>query len=316
MAKAINDLTGREFGRLTVIEQAGKNNGRIMWRCRCQCGNEKIVPGNDLTKGRIQSCGCLKEPRDLTGREFGRLTVIEQAEKNNGRIMWRCRCQCGNEKIAPGSDLQRGRIKSCGCLKEPRDLTGQKFGRLVVIERAENDNGRIMWRCRCQCGNEKNAPAHDLTRGRIQSCGCLREFHGMTNERLYREWIDIKKRCNKPYSKPFKYYGARGIAICDEWANSFKAFSAWALANGYRDELTIDRIDVNGPYSPDNCRWATKKEQGNNKRNNHMLTYGGKTQTLTQWADEVNISRTALRHRISSGWSVEQALTTPARKRK
>lgn len=201
--------------------------------------------------------------------------------------------------------------------REALDLTGQKFGLLTVIERAGKDDwGKITWRCRCQCGNERIAPGNALKIGRVRSCGCKRELHGMTGERLYNEWRDMKRRCYNPHSPIFKDYGGRGITVCAEWANSFEAFRDWALANGYRDDLTLDREDNDGPYCPENCRWATKKEQGNNKRSNHMLTYRGTTQTVAQWADETGISYATLQKRLKYGWSVERTLTTPTRKRK
>ena len=155
-----------------------------------------------------------------------------------------------------------------------------------------------------------------MTRGRIRSCGCRHEQHGMTKDRLYHEWTDMRKRCSKTYIKSFPQYGGRGIKVCDEWENSFIAFRDWALANGYSDNLTIDRIDVNGNYEPSNCRWVTKKEQGNNKRNNRVLAHNGKTQTLTQWAEETGIPYSCLQKRIKYGWSVERILTTPVRERK
>ena len=201
--------------------------------------------------------------------------------------------------------------------KEAHNLIGQNFGKLTVIERAGKDEwGKITWRCRCECGNEKIAPGNALERGYTKSCGCLREHHGMTGGRLYQEWRDIKKRCYNHGSRNFKDYGGRGITVCTEWLNSFEAFRDWALANGYCDDLTIDRIDNNGPYCPENCRWLTMKEQGNNKRSNRVLTYRDKSQTMTQWAEELNISYDALKKRISYGWNVERALTTPIRKRK
>lgn len=201
--------------------------------------------------------------------------------------------------------------------REALDLTGQKFGLLIVIEQAGKDEwGKITWRCRCQCGNERIAPGNALKRGRVRSCGCKRELHGMTGSRLYDEWRDMKSRCANPRDKRFKDYGGRGITVCAEWANSFEAFRDWALANGYRDDLTLDREDNDGNYCPENCRWATKKEQQNNRRCNHMLTYRGKTQTMAQWADETGISYRALQKRLKYGWSTERALTTPTRKRR
>lgn len=125
----------------------------------------------------------------------------------------------------------------------------------------------------------------------------------MNDKRLYEIWKGMKRRCYDVKRKEYKNYGGRGIEVCDEWANNFSAFYTWALENGYNNALTIERNDVNGNYEPSNCRWATKKEQANNRRDNQFLTYNGKTQTIAQWAKELNINQNTLRNRIQKGWS-------------
>lgn len=155
------------------------------------------------------------------------------------------------------------------------DLTGRTFGRLTVFARAENDkNGLSRWCCICSCGNSVDVRGQDLRRGRQVSCGCwkdehtsLRDYkHGKAGTRLYRIWKNIKSRCYNPNVLSYKDYGARGITMCPDWLCSFQAFYTWALANGYADDLTIDRINVDGRYSPDNCRWVTRAEQNRNTR--------------------------------------------------
>ena len=137
--------------------------------------------------------------------------------------------------------------------------------------------------------------------------------HGMAGTRIYECWKDMKKRCYNPKNKRYPDYGARGISVYHEWLGEHGAenFINWAMANGYRDDLTLDRIDVNSDYEPNNCRWATLKEQANNKRQNHLITYNGKTQTVTQWAEELNVNTRTLFSRIDRGWTDEQILTTP-----
>lgn len=135
--------------------------------------------------------------------------------------------------------------------------------------------------------------------------------HGLYKSRLYGIWSNMKTRCFCTTYKLYAYYGARGITVCEEWRNNFKAFYDWSISHGYADNLTIDRIDNNGNYEPNNCRWVDMATQCRNKSSNHFLTYNGKTQTLKDWAGEIGIYRQTLERRLKRGWSVEKALTTP-----
>ena len=156
-----------------------------------------------------------------------------------------------------------------------KDLTGQRFGRLVVIERAESTkDGKARWVCLCDCGTTSIKVGKLLRNGHCKSCGCgeyenqltSRISHGLSDTRLYNIWLGMKQRCYYPEHKDFHNYGGRGITVCEEWLNDFKAFYDWAIANGYREDLRIDRIDVNGNYEPSNCRWTTWREQRLNQR--------------------------------------------------
>lgn len=208
--------------------------------------------------------------------------------------------------------------------KKYKDLTGMKFGYLTVIKRIEDHiepSGRkvAVWECICDCGNIKNVRVNDLKYGKTQSCGCYqkertsaaRKIHGQSDRtRLYNIWGNMMQRCYNTNNKAYKYYGGRGITVCEEWHTPL-IFIQWAIENGYKDNLEIERNNYNGDYSPDNCRWATRKEQNNNKSNNHLLTYNGKTQSIALWAEEKNINFHTLSKRISRGWDVERALNTP-----
>lgn len=202
------------------------------------------------------------------------------------------------------------------------DLTGQRFGRLLVLRRVGSKGKSPTWYCKCDCGNEKIVSTSGLKSGNTQSCGCLRQeqaiennkhrtTHGKSKTKLYNVWFDIKRRCYNPKRENYKDYGGREIKICDEWKNNFEKFYNWANENGYKEGLSIDRIDVNGDYEPKNCRWVDNYTQANNKTNNFLITYNGETHTATEWSKIVGIKATTILHRIKKyGWSIEKALNT------
>lgn len=258
------------------------------------------------------------------GEKYNSLTVIENMGHNaKHEAIYKCRCDCGREKIIRKKDFARGYTKSCGeCKRNKKDIEiGSKFNNLTVIEaNHRNKYGRPAYLCKCTCGNETLATKSQLTSGMKKSCGCLIPKTGMKNlgieekeyyhskTKLYKVYHGMKQRCNNQNVKAYKNYGARGIKLCDEWENDYKTFEIWALSHGYNEGLTIERKDVNKGYCPDNCCWITKKEQGYNKRNTRKITYNGKSQCMNKWAEELNISVNTLSTRCYKGWSDKEII--------
>jgi len=195
------------------------------------------------------------------------------------------------------------------------DLTDQKFGILTVSNRVKNRNGDTYWDCICECGNTITVRSDHLRRNKIRSCGCKKGRmiaekkikHGMRKTRLYYIWNAMIQRCENPKSHEAYLYSERGITVCPEW-HTFENFMNWALQNGFKDNLTIDRIDNNGNYEPSNCRWADLITQANNKRTNRRIEYNGETKTLAQWARHFMVDYRSLWQRLKRGWDFEQAI--------
>lgn len=201
------------------------------------------------------------------------------------------------------------------------DMRGERFSRLTIVSLWGHKGGKWHWRCRCDCGTEVVVAMANLKSNNIRSCRCLqRELarervltHGETGTPLFRVWDSMRRRCLDKRHEAFRWYGGRGIKVCAEWLESFSSFRDWAMANGYRAGLSIDRIDNNAGYSPNNCRWATIEVQANNKRSNRRLTAFGESKTLKQWSHDARclVEYSTLQFRAASGWPAEMALTAP-----
>lgn len=199
-----------------------------------------------------------------------------------------------------------------------KNLTGQKFYNLLVLGvHGKTKQRRILWKCLCDCGNHTIVSTSDLVRGHTKSCGCYNnamrskthKTHGESHTKLYKTWISLKRRCNNPKDTAYDKYGGRGIKVCDEWLHSFITFKEWAMSNGYNSCLSIDRIDVNGDYSPSNCRWTNDIIQARNRRNTVYVTYHGETASLEEMCQKLDVNVNTIRSRINKyGHTFESAV--------
>lgn len=206
------------------------------------------------------------------------------------------------------------------------DLVGRRFGRLVVLRRAVNrKNHQARWYCRCECGDFSIVSGYRLRSGRTKSCGCWKRDtasivyteigkrkmkHGKEPIRLYRIWRNMKQRCFNPADAYFDSYGGRGITVCDEWKSNFIVFRDWSFSHGYTETLTIDRIDNDGDYTPENCRWVTCIEQANNRRSTRLISHNGEIHSVTEWARIYHLPAHVLFQRLKKT-SFEEAISVP-----
>lgn len=200
---------------------------------------------------------------------------------------------------------------------------GAKFNDLTIIEEVPKRNGIRHFLCLCSCGKESIVSLHNLKNGGTKSCGCLQVKHTIkinsshmcTKERLYKTWLNMKRRCNNSRCHEYANYGGRGISICNEWNFDFINFKSWAVNNGYDDDLTIERVDVNGNYCPENCKWIPMPDQLKNKRTTMYLTLNGVKKHASEWSRNFNLSKGVISYRKNNGWSDFDTLTTPVNKK-
>jgi len=315
------DLTGLKVGLLTVVRLTDpREHSKRLWLCKCDCGNTKLVSTGSLNTSNVQSCGCILR-KDITGQKFGKLTAVEMVDGEPGGVSyrWLCKCECGGERLAAYAELNNSRYNhSCGCINLP-DLTGHKFTRLTVLglDTSRVVKGTRHWECVCECNVIVSVSTSALLGEETHSCGCYgRErvieantTHGMTGTAIYRIYRGMLNRCYWPSSKSYHRYGGRGIFVCDRWRESFENF--------YEDmgdpppKHSLDRRDNDGPYSPENCRWSTAKEQGRNKSDTAWVEYRGERVKRIELTDRYGVDPTTFRQRLDNGWDVELALTPP-----
>ena len=268
-----------------------------------------------------------------SGQKVGKLDVVEGAGSMGRDLqswLFKCRCECGKELILSAKVLffdKKHRVQSCGCDDNSINLVGQKFGMYTVLSKAEYDyDGQLQWICQCECGTIKKVRRSDLLNRRYPypNCGCYAEKQRLLEEErrqrylppkkelteeqlLRRVWHGMKRRCYNPDDTAYKNYGGRGIYICARWKDNFQKFYD-DMHEGYEQGLQIDRIDNDGPYSPENCRWATPKENQRNKRNNHFITTAIGRKTITEQAEISGVKISTINGRLKNEMPEELVL--------
>ena len=314
-----------KFAKVVNTNVGVDKYGQTLIGCRCKCGNYFTATIARWNRSKGLSCGCMlrqwhRGSKPIPLGRLGHLTVIESGiVKPTGKHVARCICDCNPNKVIEIAECDlRKNTRSCGCYG--RVANGAVFGRLTVLNNSltsPEGHSLALVRCSCPAHKEFVVEQHYLKRGNVKSCGCLHydsvTVHGESRTRLYLIWKGMKDRCHNPRSEYSKWYLKKGITLCPEW-EEYIPFRNWARANGYDDSLTIDRIDYNKGYSPNNCRWADRKMQSNNKSDNVVLEYKGENHNLTEWAERLSIPVSRIRSRYRAGWTIEEMLTYGGKK--
>ena len=273
-----------------------------------------------------------RKQKDITGNKYNKLTAVRFSHSvKTGTIKshWFFRCDCGVEKTISKVNVISGHVKTCGCSRKEItiDITGRKFGRLFAIKRHHKEkDGAYYWLFKCDCGNEAIVRKANVLFGKTKSCGCLQKdtasvvgtktkTHGMTRTRFYKIWIGILVRCNNSNSTSYSRYGGRGIRCL---FTSFEHFRDTMYASYLKhceihggSNTSIERINNDGNYEADNCKWSTQKWQQRNKRSSRFLTLGKERKTVAEWGEYLGINTETIHTRLNRGWDEKRVLTTP-----
>lgn len=305
--REIQNLTGEKYGKLTVLKMSEErypagNRMQIQWDCQCECGNTISVTTNSWNSRAYYSCGCWKShQKDYTGETYEKLTIVERLDERycgkNGatQVQWRAECECGNSVLVTSSQWSAKIKTSCGCWSKRVHMfeNGERLGKLTVIEYLGNtEEGRHMWRCICDCGDERIADASTLRSREDIACKYC-GYHNKSDTTEYRSWINMISRCTNPNNSRYSDYGERGITVCERWLNSFENFLE-DMGEKPDPKYSLDRINTNGRYHPDNCRWTTDEEQARNRRVGRSNTSGQRgvhwEKNSSSWVVRITVS--------------------------
>lgn len=268
---------------------------------------------------------------DLTGQRFGHLVALRIFSRHGKRTKWTCACDCGAQSIVAADNLKYHHTKSCGCQwrikRYPKDnLVNRRFGMLIVLSfegRGRSGDGNSYWNCKCDCGGSSRSTGYNLKKGNTRSCGCQIKVrlkranlkHGLTGCPEYRTWSGMMTRCYNEKELAYKHYGGRGIEVSERWRgdDGFENFFA-DMGKRPSPRHSIERERVNGNYEPGNCRWATREEQANNKRNTMRVMHKGKLTPLKAACSDIGVEYKFVRLRMMRGMPFEEAVSKPRMK--
>lgn len=360
------DLTGKKFGHWTVLEKSSNVNDEVMWLCKCDCGTIKTVRGYYLRNGKSTSCGCndglskvkryllkkweeIKKDTDISNNyiNFEKWAIANGYNEKKLLLRYETSKNYSLSNVFIGTYEEKKEIlKKIRIEKEKnkvikpkkisidlsKDNIGKRYNCLTVLDiKYDKKKHSHMWLCKCDCGNEKWIRAYDVRNEIIISCGCRFTNHGLSNSKLYRTYFGMKARCYNKNSFSFKYYGGRGIKVCDEWLdneNGFWEFLNWSYLNDFndfpveehRDTLSIDRIDPNGNYEPNNCRWVklsincveNKRPRTSSYNNSKKYDYRGNKYSMKELCKMSNLTYSSILYRMKTKkMTLEQAVDIP-----
>lgn len=323
------DITGNTYKGVTVVGFSHMKNGRSFWECKChKCDRITIFSGTDAKKAlSCQKCGRSRVNASEIGKRNGSFVVVDVFSSRN-RMHFRCLCDCGRTKIVKRKEFVKNESIYCRCSKDKcNEFIGTSFNHIKIVSYAGiNAGNRKVWIGECICGNKLELYRSHIENKTVLSCGCKASENGI-NTRIrrsnyvskrkpieYRHYRNMITRCFKESYIEYSHYGGRGITVCDRWLGE-KGFENFLSDMGKRPSKThsLDRIDNNGNYCPENCRWATRIEQANNKSTNNMMTINGITRTMSEWCKDNEIKYGTVWRRVKKGWSHYDALYAPLR---